>query len=84
MGLTKYIKHDFENAEILIKAAINNALSALEEEKIDSFSFPDYLSYFYIKELMIQRNWNCDFSPLFKFNNKEYFLENFQTLKLVK
>lgn len=79
--MNKFIKHDFENAEILIKAAINNGLSALEKGETNSFAIPEYLNYFYIKDIMEKRNWTCKDSPIYEFNDKKYFFRELKFLE---
>ena len=54
---TKYIKADFNNAEVLIKTALNNGLASLEQNESNILKIPKYIDMRYIEEIMKNRGW---------------------------
>ena len=54
---TKYIKADFNNAEVLIKTALHNGLASLEQNESDTLKIPKYIDMRYIEEIMKNRGW---------------------------
>ena len=55
--MNKYTEHDIDNGIRLLKIGIMNALKALNDEEIESFSFKA-VSYEFLYKCMVESGWS--------------------------